>query len=361
VKHEVVALLALAACVVEEPEELATTSQAVRGEDCDKLVCGTNSPELTNGFFHELNLDGHPNAEGYSITALVKNGSYYKMNVVNGKISATMTMGHVGAPTYLAGDALEGSYIRLKRVVAGETTYRRITISSVARSTDYFAIPMDGDPTPNVETYLFVYGNDASPPPNVPQMSAYVCADGALLHPTNSSVDPMPWRHALVFEGDRIDARNLRVDDTIDSRWFNIGCAETALAKLHLNGMTQASRAAGFASTSLMRQAFLKMITGDYCDRGSAYLFTVPGQHVHYRDILDTMTLPEGRHRLEARWNADGAYCLNIPRLEENPSTAGTETWPHLDASITMACNGSPPPPCVGSSNDWLFLSYNPI
>ncbi len=359
-KHEVLAILVVTACVVEEPEELATTSQEVRTEDCDKLVCGTNSPELTNGFFHELNLDGDPNAEGYSITALVKDGSYYKMNVVNGRISATMTIGKVGAPLYLSGGALKDSYIRLKRVVAGQTTYRRITISSVSRSTDYFAIT-DVEPAPKVETYLFVYSDDTNPPPNVPHASAYVCVDGALLHPLNSSVNPMPWRHALVFEGDRIDVQRLRVADTIESRWFNIGCAETALAKMHLNGVTHASRAAGFASTSLMRQAFLKMITGDYCDRGSAYLFTVPGQKVHYTDIMETMQLPEVPHRLESRWLANGATCLNIPRLEENWSTAGAEKWPHLDASITMACNGNPPPPCFGVSSAWLFKSYNPI
>lgn len=358
-KQVAVAVILLSACISEEdPEAVSTVAQGVRGNDCSKDLCGNNSPELTNGFFHELNLDQLPNAEGFSIVGLVKNGSYYKMNVVNGKISGTFTIGHVGAPMSISGDALEGSYIRLKRVVDGVTSYRRITITSVARATDYWAKPLNRT-TDKIETYLFMYGPD-EPQQGPYQMSAYVCHDGAQWPGIDPPVAPMPYRHALVFEGDRIDVPSLRVGTTMNTRWFNIGCAKTALAKMQLNGVTHAAKSQGFSTTPEMRTAFLKMMTADYCDRGVRYAFTVPGQPLHYRDSGGSMPQFSGLSTREAHWSWRGATCLNRPRLEANPSVEGDEAFPDLDASILMACGGQLPPPCDASSTPYL-ASFNPF
>ena len=107
-------------------------------------------------------------------------------------------------------------------------------------------------------------------------IGAYVCRNGEEFV-WGGDTRAMKKHHALVFEGDRINVRTLTVD-SIEPRWFNIGCAETALAKMHLNGHTHpAALYSGLPFVSrLERQTFLKMITGDYCGHGRP--FTVAGQ-----------------------------------------------------------------------------------
>ena len=93
----VLAIIVLSACVSEEPEVTSTASQGLRGK-CSSEFCGMNSAVLDDGFFHELNLDGLTNQEGYSILSLIKNGSTYKLDLVNGRFYATLTSGLPGAP-----------------------------------------------------------------------------------------------------------------------------------------------------------------------------------------------------------------------------------------------------------------------
>jgi hypothetical protein len=47
---------------------------------------------------------------------------------------------------------------------------------------------------------------------------------------------------------------------------------------------------------------------------------------------------------LEARWNANGAICLQTPRIDANPSAAGAAAFPLGGMASVLADCPSPPP-----------------
>jgi hypothetical protein len=128
---------------------------------------------------------------------------------------------------------------------------------------------------------------------------------------------------ALVFTGDRYDA-NKKTVTAGKSDWFNVACAGSAIAKMHLLRHTTAGAAGGLQTTVDQRQAMLKMLTDDIC--GTGYSFTKDGEDVYYTDVRDWhppvpagSTLPTNA-RVEAIWSKDGAICLDEPRrYVENP------------------------------------------
>ena len=61
------------------------------------------------------------------------------------------------------------------------------------------------------------------------------------------------------------------------------------------------------------RMATLRMITADYCGDGTPY--TATGIPVAWRDADDLMQPPTSEDLLEAMWTANGARCLDSPRL----------------------------------------------
>lgn len=327
------------------------TAQAVgnTGGKCPPHICGMNAADLSDGFFHELNLDGLANDEGYSLVNVTHDGNRYDLDVVNGRFRATLTLGIVGAPMTLTGTALAGTRLRLRRVVDGTTSYRTLTIQSVARTTDFWAKRVDGEPTPAIETYRFHVGTDSG-------YGAYLCQNGAGFVDPSSPVRAMPEHHGLVFEGERIDVEALSIAPVTNSRWFNFGCAETALAKLHLTGHTRAAQAAGFSNSILERQTMLKMLTADYCGTGNS--FTAAGQPLRWTDDDQTMTIPSSVTRvLEARWTPYGAACLNTPRVLAHPTDASRELFPNVEMQIQDECQR--PPTCGPWSTSYHLLSWN--
>jgi hypothetical protein len=362
-------LLSLSSCVVPDPgadpgsdpgagPDLRPASPAERtvgqafvgdGGKCPSNICGMNSAVLDDGFFHELNLDGLMNDEGYSISYVRKNGAYYQLAVVNGKISATaLTAGPPPAP--LTGTALTGLELRLKKVSStGVISYRTLAIEQVARA-DYWAKLTSGAPTHPIETYKFRVRLDNG-------FSGYLCQNGAEFVDPTSPVRAMSEHHALVFEGERIRVETLSISPSLDPRWFNFGCAETALAKLQLNGHTRASQAAGFFTTLLERQTFLKMITADYCGHGNS--FTVSGQPLRWTDDRGTMTIaPTVTKVVEARWDSQGAVCLNTPRVDAHPSDASRAVFERGAAfEIAHTCSI---PACAPIAPIYHLTSWNP-
>src|SRR5262249_19002697 len=143
--------------------------------------------------------------------------------------------------------------------------------------------------------------------------------------------------HAVLFEGDRIDAQR-KVVDTVDKNWVNIGCAGSALSKQHLDGHTQGAMDAWVAFTTSLdqRTAHLKMLSADYC--GAGVPLTIAGQPLRYADDHGWMTYPAGSAALEARWNRDGASCLDVPRIKANSSPEAIAAFPNIDAAIQDAC-----------------------
>jgi hypothetical protein len=336
---------------VGEVPDLSFVAQPL-GDKCPANVCGMNSADLTDWFSHELNLDHLANAEGYSLVSFRKGSAFYELAVEAGRLSGTFSFGSVDAPRTISGYALAGAELRIKKVAEdGAISYRSIFIDAVSRTTDYWAKPVDGSATPKIETYKFRMQLDSG-------IGAYLCLNGAQFIDPTSPVRAMPEHHALVFEGERIDVRRLTVASQLNSRWFNFGCAETALAKLQLTGHTKAAyRDAGFVTSTADRQTMLKMLTADYCGTGNS--FTVSGQPLRWTDDAGTMTLSPGFGKvLEARWTPNGAVCINTPRVDAHPTDASRAVFEYGAAfEIAHECYR---PACGTTTATYHLLSWNP-
>lgn len=342
-------LLVIAGCATVDDVPVAERDQAISTE-CPDWGCGVNSPKIDNSFFHELS-PGRENLEGWTLGTGKKGTAIYDIAVEDARIIARFKLGTADMPRTLTGTALTGLAIALSRrnLSTGNVTGYTMTISSVARVAEFRAQPTDGSTPPLIETYrLYIAGNNSP-------YGAYLCQDGDLL-PQPGPVG-MPLHHALVFEGERINAQQKTIAPQLDNRWFNIGCAESAVAKLHLYGHTKASSDAHFVTSIAERQTMLKMLVGDYCGTGKP--FTVAGQALDWRDDRGTMTLPNDLPVVaEARWTPAGAACLNTPRVVAHPSAASRDAFPDgVEAAIADEC--ARPPACPQWDVSYHLRSYN--
>jgi hypothetical protein len=346
------------AAVAPEPGARASVGAAVKGDPCPEWGCGANSPVVSDlAGFHELSLvtpDGDPsrtiaNAEGYSIAAvqgspvLVQRGRRYALRVQDGRIS-----GQCAAPcTALDHAALIGATIP---VVNGATT-AAIQIADV-REIDFFVAPELRPGTIEAYTLKWIAQGGAT---------ANLCNNIALLETVlKGQADYAPselmnlevWE-SVVFEGDRIDKTSKLMSRLADDRWFNIGCAGSALAKLRMSrntihGQLPAGQpaSAGWAR----RQATMRLLTADYCGGGTA--LTVAGQRLAWQG--DGMSYFSPPTTLEARWDETGATCLVQPRLAVPSSALGAESFPNIHQSITDACAavGRAYPPLCSPASD---------
>ncbi len=115
--------------------------------------------------------------------------------------------------------------------------------------------------------------------------------------------------------------------------WVTAACRGHALAKMKLLGYDPDGEPQ-YQSTALERQATLKMITADYCGDGSS--MTVFGQKINWMDSRGYVPPDYGEDPtlLEARWDHNGAMCLDTPRLH---------TRTHVQNACTRTieyCNG---------------------
>jgi hypothetical protein len=331
--------------------------QAIGG--CGDFECGTsNSPEIDNQGVHEFDSTfRNANDAGFQLMNYSKAGISYTPVVSQ----ATLT-GRDGLGNILLHDggqnaaSLIGSQFWVKRAPNLEYIIR---IDGVG-SAPYFAKP-DGRAM-NTQTYLVNWIVAQNGQPKAGADWKNICH--------SPPVDPsatlgMDRFHVVLFEGDRIDAVK-KVVYAVDLSWFNIGCAGAALSKQHLDGHTQGAMelSSDFDSTLEQRTAHLKMLAADYC--GSGVPLTVSGQKLNYTDDAGWMQYASSAPVLEARWNADGASCLNLPRVKANSSAAARDAFPDIETAISNACamlGKSRPQGCQGPPGDFLghhILSANP-
>lgn len=317
---------------VQPEEQLGAAEQAEI--DCDTWICGSNSPILGGLRFHELNIAGLLNDEDFSVMSFSKAGLAYQLSVERGRI-----FGRSGAQL-IQGSGLIGAQLRVRRGV----NVFVVRISGVHVMQSYAR--MSGT-TRSIETYLLEAAEYING-----QLGDFRNLCGNVPSPYHTDLLGMPNTHALVFEGDRISKTAKTVDPVADTSWFNIGCAGHALSKLAINGHTHAAKVAyGFATTTDERQAFLKMLTADYCGKGRT--FTVAGQPLYWQDArgyTQYATSPVNL-QLEARWSANGATCLNTPRIIAKPSANSSAIFGNNPADILdlieQEC-GVLPPSCAG-------------
>lgn len=317
----------VAACVETDEPEVGTEAQAKMG-GCGTWGCGSNSPEIETWDFHELNEFGLPNEEGVVVNGMVKDGVQYQVGVVGAKLYGYPLS--AGVPV-LEGIDLRGAYLS---VTTEDDSEWQIYINNVSNLVHYWIDPS----TPN-ETYELYYTK-----PGV--LSRPVCKDPP------GRVDgegPIWWRQyeAILYTGDRYNSDDFTVTDTAPRStqgWFNVGCAGSALAKLHLNRHTTAGANSTHVADWADRQAMLKMYTADICGTGDAS--TKQGEPLHWGNAPGWNTLTGTETSYEALWNENGAICLEEHRLQ-----ADALLWSAAEASIKAACTlpdgtVAVPPPC---------------
>jgi hypothetical protein len=294
---------------------------------CTRWGCGTNSPTIGDGVvFDELDSSmTQEDANGIKIqSAVLDDGSAVDLHVIGDLLTANRH----GDPTRLLTDD------ELKRIIIKITARRdtgdlvfEMRIEDINKQIlSYWAGPREEVPAYLVTARLVS--------PDTKQFE-HVC------HTTATPVTEPQWRdasyYAVMFSGDRYNPRTKTVVDApADTTWFNLACAATAPAKMHLMRHTNAGAGAGraFATTVAERRAMLKMFTADYCGDGNNSLpdgtmFTVDGQPLLYGDSRAWYTPPPGvpvfsidpvgalsppGTTMEALWTANGAACLTTPR-----------------------------------------------
>jgi len=329
-KHTTLALLALgtSACL-GDGEQLSNVEQHAGG-GCPPFACGNdgNSPVIDMFGFHDFkNPAAGPEANSGGFTLLgfetkTPNGIYKTTNV---RVEGAQLM--IGDP--FKAPPVESGYLRIK----GNGKEFLVYIKASAE-VKYWAKLAEANKTHTYFLKWLIAPPGGELPKNESQEWPNVCS--------NPSVDNggenmgMDGQHVVLFEGDRIDAIKIDVYDQ-DPNWFNIGCAGHALAKLHLSGHTQGAMkdTTGVAPNAYEtkenhRTTYLKMISGDYCGDGRP--FTIPGMPLNWADddTYDTGVagdwmnfasdngLTPNNLEIEARWDENGATCLNTPRVDFN-------------------------------------------
>lgn len=339
------ALGTLGACAVSEPEEQVAVQAAGSTPPgvppCQEEICGSNSPVIDALGFHELSLVGVPNLEGFAIATIsgaaqiVKGSVWYNLHVVGGIITGTRS-----PFSPLAGSALVGAWIPVRNVNTGRQY--ALVIQSV-RTMNYFVPPPPATPLPPpFEAYSLSWRSSAEDNPrslcdNIDGLIKFQAEDR---EQGQRELMGLGVLESVVFEGDRIKTLTKTMSPFADDRWFNIGCAGHTLAKLWLTRNTIHSQRSGLPRAWEHRQATMKLLVADICGTGAS--FTVFGQKLVWKGDLMSYFSPPGV--LEARWNENGAQCLNEPRMVSPTTELGKAMFPDVWTEIKKVCL---PPSCT--------------
>jgi len=288
---------------------------------CPDWGCGTNGAWLGQGVvFHDLDASGLKfNSAGLKIrTFHDATGHTLAVEVDHDRLRGVRNDG-----TALEESALIGSTFEL--IDRQEQVYD-LTITNYGTTTYW----VDGDR--EVPVYGFEFADSDTPEKRSP-----LCrppSDGGTAWQPISGM-------AVIFRGDRYDAVKKTVVETGGGdTWFNIACAGTTVAKMHLLRHSWASNEDGAHPTTVpQRQAVLKMLVADYCGDGRP--FTVDG-HVLSYTYDQSWELPvdwSAVQSIDALWGPAHALCLNQPRLHDQFSTIRSAIVSHC-ASIGYTIKG---------------------
>jgi hypothetical protein len=288
------ALMSLSGCDSAEPEPLELRNGQI-SDPCSQWRCGYNSSEVNGKSLQELHLGGEANAEGVELVGFLPPLGLlldYELEVDGDELIAR---GGLLGTSVLRGPQLLGSTLLL-RLDGGLIVPVVIDGYQEVDSWASGAAP--------VSAYALVYADLAEP-----LLQRSVCK-GTLLDPLQASV--------VVLAGERYDLAGKSVIAD-QPGWITLACAGSAAAKLALLGYGPNADFDGQGSPASVeqRQATLKMITADYCGDGHSY--TADGTPLYWENQSGTVTPEPGANldALEAIWTADGALCLDVPRLVE--------------------------------------------
>ena len=330
-KHALAALVALTACTTDDLVE--DTETAARRADpgdptCPTWGCGANSATVGDGLiFDELDSSGNtPNRGGLTIVgAKLVDGRAVSIHVYRHWLYAVDSAGW----SYWD-SSLVGTIIQLKHPVKGR--YEVQVAQYHPQAVSFWT--SDKEPVPAYEFRTRRLGET--------KFLEYACRSALTTDPDWTG----PVHDAIVFQGDRYDPTYKTVTETSPSDpWFNLACAATAPAKMHLTrhtraGSTTASGAVAYPTSVAQRQAMLKMFTADYC--GTGHTFTVDGTPLSYTDRNHWLQLYSSTPQ-ESVWTEYGAVCLDNPR--------------YIDVQTIQDKCGWVPPPC-GDVRGWESWGY---
>ncbi len=315
-KHSSIVVLGalLGGCVAEVDD--AATSSIEQGLKCPDYGCGENSPVTGPFNIRELNQTGSvANGDGIKLLYFQKGTTKYHVDVYNDRVRA------LDWGTYqlaLEHGALAGGYFLLSHPAyrGSPAGYVQLFINSVDTFGQQFWI----GPSNYVETYELLYTGAGTVGHPVPACKLPPPGTGV----RDEARDPEgpTWKNrfnAIIFTGDRYNpGYTVTTDTTLTNNWFNVACAGSAPAKLHLNRHTTAGTAPNYASTRAQRQAMLKMYAGDFCGDGTAY--TVAGTPIRWWSAQGQASMPVGETSYESMWSSTGAMCMNVHRLANSPN-----------------------------------------
>lgn len=356
-------LAGLVGCAMEPSPEIETI------ERCGKNGCTGNSPIIDHYGFWELNVNGLASTKGSNkveLLGLSQGTLFYDVVVQNSRLIATYPP---NPNLNLEGPGLIGAILWVR--INGQSSYG-ITISATGTIQEVVERPpprkrwrfpfrwgwqLDdllaglslpqlpifeeiAQPTrETLTTYVLEWAPVTANPLQAPRAAGFfdgkmpelssktgnVCKPPEYSYDyydkaTGTVRDNVTWwdrtarmnvYHSLLFEGDRFDLDTRTVGAQAEDDWFNIACGYHALAKLRLTRNTIHTAPGGWKNV----QTALKMLSADYCGNGKA--FTADGTPLVWRDraLGDFAQQPK---ELEARWDQNGATCLNTPRLERN-------------------------------------------
>jgi hypothetical protein len=299
----------LAGCVTET--EVSHVAQEL---GCQSWGCGTNSPTVGDGLlFDELDSSGqYANHGGIFLgAAKLADGTPVSVHVEEDMLVAETT----GGARY-TGLQLEGTIIRLHHKIGDyELLIDRVYLQQLWFWSGW------GEHVPSYDIKARKLGAD--------KFEQYACGEPLIADPHWATIP----HAAIVFQGDRYDPERKLVWETpATDPWFNVACAATTPAKLHLMRHTRAGsyrddHTIGWDTNTDERQAMLKMLAADFCGTGET--FTKDGVPLSYYDSNGWYREGIPYSAQEALWSKDGPICLDNPRLgrtkQEVEETCGYE------------------------------------
>lgn len=349
---------------------LAMTADAVADQSCSPWSCGSNTPVLWGVPIVGLSLDGQANADGVTLDRRLfrpeRDGlrdTGCVLEVSKGRLLAKTPAGRACSLGGLPADPI-GLVFSLKVPwqkgcgQAGEPVEVKVRIAG-SGSVDSWDLDANKAPIP---TYHLVWHDlsgarevlaargDTHPPREGESVCPMRDASWMEAWQTHSSVwqvgalpprkipveipKSSPWfamtDHLLLMQGETYNKDSAAIDPARrGARWFNLGCAGTAIAKLRLLGYEPLRPETGSAAE---RQATLKMITGRYRGESSYTAGGVPLVWKHRRNKRiagqPAPDLPTSDALIESHWDAAGAQCLSHRRtwFEPRSATPG-EVW----------------------------------
>jgi ADYC domain-containing protein len=311
-----------------DPATGTVSSAGVVGDpSCPEWGCGMNSPTLADGVvFDELDSSmTQPDRHGIKILSARQGGHSVRLHIDRHFIIAFATD---GSGMVYQGYSLIGTVVELDKK---GTRYQLLIDDFQPQALTFWA----GDTKEPVPFYRILVKL-----PTDGQFKTPICMPD---RPLETVWGPVA-HHAIAFTGDHYVPELKTVSDAArGTPWFNLACAGTATAKMHLarhtnagawtaatwhTGMDVLDPGAPFHTDVGQRQAMLKMYTADYCGTGTA--FTADGQPLLYDDAKHWYVPPAGVPRLiensdgtlspagaaiEALWTPNGAACVSALRL----------------------------------------------